>query len=100
MQIQEYVIEIVHIKGTDNFLCNLISGNPTGITNEKVCQMSRPRDILVTKIDLNLDPHVKKDLKKLAAHQSKDPRIVEIKQKLALDKTQSTTRYKVDNGIL
>jgi hypothetical protein len=64
MQIQEYDLETVHIKGTDNFLADLMSRNSVGLTGEQIANMSRPREVMVTKIDLYSDPGEKKDPEK------------------------------------
>jgi hypothetical protein len=58
MQIQEYDLEIVHIKGTDNFLADIMSRNPVGLTGKEIESMSRPREIMVSKFSLDLDPDV------------------------------------------
>lgn len=66
MEIQEYNLEIVHVKGTDTALADVLSRNPVGMTIEEVNRIGRPQEIAITKIDLNLDPQVKKDLRNLA----------------------------------
>jgi hypothetical protein len=99
MQIQEYDLEIVHIKGTDNFLADIMSRNPVGLTGEQVQNMSRPREIMVTKINFNLDPTVKRDLKNRGALQTQDHRIETLKQRLAQD-APLVSFYRFENGIL
>jgi hypothetical protein len=61
MQIQEYDLEIVYIKGRDNCFGGFISRNPTGLTGQQINYMNRTRDILVTTINLGLDPQFRKD---------------------------------------
>jgi hypothetical protein len=68
-QIQEYDLEIVHIKGTDNFSADALSRQPVGLTEEGLNQLVRPKDILVSAINLNFDPNLKKELRDLAKHQ-------------------------------
>jgi hypothetical protein len=82
MQIQEYDLHIVHIKGTNNFFADALSRNPVGLTEEGLNQLVRPKEILVSPINLNLDPDLKKELGNLAKHQLEDPRISEIMQTL------------------
>jgi hypothetical protein len=65
--------EIIHISGTQNYLADIISRNPAGLTSEQIKQLTRPRDIMVTTIKLNIDPQVKKERKELTAFQDKDP---------------------------
>jgi hypothetical protein len=99
MQIQEYDLEIVHIKGTANFLADLLSRNPVGLTGEQVENISRPTEIMVSKINLDLHPTVKRDLKNLCAYQTQDHLIETLTQRLAQD-APLVSFYKVENGIL
>jgi hypothetical protein len=66
MEIQKYNLEIVHVKGTDTALADVLSRNPVGMKIEEVNRIGRPQEIAITKIDLNLDTQVKKDLRNLA----------------------------------
>jgi hypothetical protein len=59
-----------------------LSRNPAGPTPEQIKQLTRPRGIMVRKINLDIDPQVKKDLKDLAAHQAKDPYIKGLKDRI------------------
>jgi len=72
LQLQEYDIEISHISGTQNYLADIISRNPAGLTPEQTKQLTRPRDIIVATIKFNIDSQVKKELKELATFQDKD----------------------------
>jgi hypothetical protein len=54
------MIEISHISGTQNYLADIISRNPAGLTPEQIKQLTRPRDIMVATIKLDIDPQVKK----------------------------------------
>ncbi|PNF35697.1 hypothetical protein B7P43_G17396 [Cryptotermes secundus] len=82
MQIQEYDLHIVHIKGTDNFFADALSQNPVGLMEEGLNQLVRPKEVLVSPINLNLDPDLKKELGNLAKHQLEDPKICEIMRTL------------------
>ena len=72
LQLKEYDIEISHISGTQNYLADIISRNPAGLTPEQTKQLTRPRDIIVATIKFNIDSQVKKELKELATFQDKD----------------------------
>jgi hypothetical protein len=100
LQLQEYDLEIVHIKGADNYLADIMSRNPVGLSREELNQMAKPRDILVAAIDLNVDPIIKAELRKLAAYQAEDPRIIEIKQNLGTALPPLTDKYMLRNGVL
>jgi hypothetical protein len=79
LQLQEYDIEISHISGTQNYLADMISRNPAVLTPEQIKHLTRPRDIMVATIKLNVDSQVKKELKELAAFQDKYPYIKTLK---------------------
>jgi hypothetical protein len=100
LQLQEYALEIVHIKGTDNHFADIMSRNPVGLNPEQLRQLKKPKDILVAKIDLNLDPQIKQELKDLATLQTQDVRIEELKRKLATSHTTMTDKYKLEKGVL
>jgi hypothetical protein len=55
---------------------------------------------MVAAIDLNLDPQVKKDLQNLTVHQTNDPRIQGIKEKLTKEPQTSDSKYMFRNDIL
>jgi hypothetical protein len=82
LQLQEYDIEISHISGTQNYLADIISRNPAGLTPEQIKQLTRPKNIMVATIKVNIDPHIKKELKELAAFQDKDPYIKTLKDRI------------------
>jgi hypothetical protein len=73
MLIQEYQVKIKHISGVKNYLADIISRNPAGLTQEQIRQIKKPRDIMVAVINLNISPQFKADLKDLERHQINDP---------------------------
>jgi hypothetical protein len=100
MQIQEYDLEIVHIKGTDNFFADALSRNPVGLTEEGLDQIRKPKEIFVSTINLNLDPHLKKELKDLAKYQLEDPRIKKIRQSLEASTFARTDKFMLKDQVL
>jgi hypothetical protein len=52
MQLEGYDIQISHINGTRNYLADVISRNPAGLTPEQIKQLTRPRDLIVGRIEL------------------------------------------------
>jgi transposase InsO family protein len=100
LQLQEYDLNIIHIKGSDNFLADALSRNPVGLTLEQINQIGRPRDVLVSAIKLNLDSDLKKELGDLAKHQSGDPKIQKIKQKLATALPSVQNKYMLKDDVL
>jgi hypothetical protein len=79
MLIQEYHVMIKHISGARHYTADVISCNPTGLTQE---QILKPRDIMFRVISLNIDPQVKASLKDLEVHQNNGPWVRNIKENL------------------
>jgi len=101
LQLQEHDIEISHINSTQNYLADIISCNPAGLTPEQIKQFTRPTDIMVATIKLNTDPQVKKELKELAAFQDKDPYIKTLKDQVANHAAEvQDGRYAVLDGVI
>jgi hypothetical protein len=100
LQLQEYDLEIIHIKGTENYLADILSRNPLGLNEKQIAQMTKPREVLVAAINLNVNPVIKNELKELAAYQEKDPRILEIRQKLANAIPPLKENYMLRDGVV
>jgi hypothetical protein len=101
MQLQEYDIQISHISGSQNYLADIISRNPAGQTPQQIEQLTRPRDIMVAKIELNIDHQVKKDLKELAVYQDNDPCIKNLKERVVTQPVEVTGgRYAMLDGVM
>ena len=90
LQLQEYGMEISRISGTQNYLTDIISHNPAGLTPEHIKQLTRLRDIMVATIKLKIDSQVKKEQKELAAFQDKDSYIKTFKDHV----TNQSAKYK------
>jgi hypothetical protein len=100
MQIQEYDLNIVPIKNTDNFFADTLSRNPVGITEEELSLVKKPKDIFVSAINLNLDPRLKKDLKDLAKHQLEDPKVREIRQSVKAGIPPRAINFMIKDDVL
>jgi hypothetical protein len=74
-----------------------MSRSPVGLNPDQLRQIKKPKDILVAKTDLNLDPQIKQLLRNLATLQNQDARIEELKQKLATAPTTTTEKYNLEN---
>ena len=84
-----------------NYLADIISRNPVGLTPEQIKQLTRPRDITVATIKLNTDSQVKKELKELAAFQDKDPYIKTLKDQVTNQPTEvQDRRYAILDGVI
>jgi hypothetical protein len=85
MQIQEYNLHTQHIRGSDDFLADMISRNSAGWCEREAKEIFKPKELMVATINLGTDKSVEKSLKGLATFQARDQRIKEkihiVKQK-------------------
>jgi uncharacterized membrane protein len=77
VQIQEYDLEIRHIR-VQNHLADILSRNPSGMTDEKTRDMTRPDQVRVHHIQVYKDKDLKKELKTLAELQDTDEKLTVI----------------------
>jgi hypothetical protein len=82
LAIQQYDIEICHIKGANNVLADILSRYPSELSVAETREMSMPGTIMVHAIDLKVDNSVSKDLKNLGKLQNTDPRLKGLKDKV------------------
>ena len=100
LNIQEYDIEIKHIKGVQNHLADILSRFPTGLTDEEIRNLTRPDQILVHSVQLYTDKTVCKELKDTAALQDADPRIAAIKREVTAHPTTAQQRYLLRDSVI
>ena len=98
--IQEYDILVKHIKGTDNYLADILRRNPAGLSTTEIQKLSKPNSIFVNKINLGVDSSVCKDLKRLPDLQSTDPRIEGIREKLAARPDKRDHQHRLEGNLL
>ena len=58
--IQEYDIELQHIRGVENHLADILSRNLTGLEINEIQDLTKPSTISVNKIELKIDQAVLK----------------------------------------
>lgn len=100
MEIQQYDIEIRHIKGVQNYLADVLSRSPRGLTEEETKSLTRPDQIMVTKIQVYEDKTLRKELQKLAILQDADERIAAIKGKVMSHSSTVKDRYNLQENVL
>jgi hypothetical protein len=100
MQLQEYDLKIVHIKGSDNYFADTLSRNPTGLSEESRDIAMKPRELFVAKVNLGADKTLVKELGNLSEHQRGDPAIKRLREKLERDGSKLQGRYMVRDDIL
>jgi hypothetical protein len=100
MEIQEYTLNIQHISGTKNFLADIVSRNPAGLSESEIKDLSKPRGIVIAKIDLGIDTSVGRKLKDMAMYQGQDSRLQAIIEAVRQSKGQTNGRYLFRNDTL
>jgi hypothetical protein len=53
MEIQQFDLEIRHIKGVQNHLADVLSWSPRGLTDDETRNLTRPDQIMVRKIQIH-----------------------------------------------
>jgi hypothetical protein len=64
MEMQEYDLKIKHISGSENYLADALSRNLSNLSESEIKDLSKPRSILVAKVELDLDTSISEKLKK------------------------------------
>jgi hypothetical protein len=99
LELQEYELEICHIKGSQNHFADILSRNPAGLTKEQIKEITRPKELMVAPINLNLDQSIKRELKNIEEYQTRDPAIQSIKKRLETADSTVSRRYTTHNRI-
>ena len=71
VQVQEYDLEITHIRGVQNHLADILSRNPSGMTEEQTRDLTSPDQVMVHHIQVYKYKDFKKELKALAELQDR-----------------------------
>jgi hypothetical protein len=80
VEICQFDVEIRHIKGVQNHLADILSRNPSGLTDKETRNPTRPDQVMVHHIQLYEDKSLKQDLKTLATLQETDDRLAALKR--------------------
>jgi hypothetical protein len=100
MQIQEYNLHIQNIRGTENFLAEMISQNPAGMSERDTKELLNPPTLMVAAIELCTENSVERSLKELAKIQARDKRIQEIIRLVEQEHLDVGENIMVEDGIL
>jgi hypothetical protein len=100
IELQQYGLKVCHTAGSRNFLADVLSRNPDGVTTDELRDMRQADNLIVHAIHLDIDPSIKRELKDLANHQAADQRLARIIEGLDKFPVQADTKYKISDGIL
>jgi len=78
MEMQQFDLEIRHIKGVQNHLADVLSRSPRGLTDDETRNLTHPDQIMVHKIQVYEDKTLKKELQTLAKLLDADERLADI----------------------
>jgi hypothetical protein len=99
-ELQQFDLEIRHIKGINNHLADVLSRSPRGLTDEETRQLTRPDQIMVHRIQTYEDKALKKELQTLATLQEADEKLAVIRAKVTSLPSTDKDKYKLQEGVL
>ena len=100
IQLQEYDLDVRHISGAQNHLADILSRNPSGMTEEQTRNMTQPDQVMVHRIQVYRDQDLKKELKALADLQDTDERLVDIKSRVIKGQAAGKTQFVLQDQVL
>ena len=100
LAIQQYDIEICHIKGANNVLADILSRYPSELSAAEARGLTRPGTIRVHAINLKIDNSVCRDLKNLGRLQDTDPRLKGLKDKITENTRSLEAKFKLEGDVL
>jgi hypothetical protein len=96
--IQEYDIELQHIREVENHLVDILSRNPAELEVNEIQDLTKPNTISVNKIELKIDQALLKPLKNLADKQKNDLRLRIIREKAEND--TANNKHRIEEDVL
>jgi hypothetical protein len=100
MEIQQFDLEIRHIKGVQNHLADVLSRSPRGLTDEETSNLTGRDQIMLHKIQVYDDKTLKKELQTFATLQEADERLATIKGKVTSHPNTVNDRYSLEGNVL
>jgi hypothetical protein len=100
MEIQEYDLRIEHISGVNNFFADSVSRNPFGLVKESRDLRKKHQEIVVAKINFEVDKTLLKELGSLSRHQLSDPVLNKTRENYEKDPGNYKERYMIRNDVL
>ena len=99
LEIEQWELEIQHIRGIDNTLADILSRNPPQCNNPNTANLRQRHLITVNAVNWHFASSVKGELRNLAILQNREPRLLAIKHGLTTQPTTGT-KYLLNNEVL
>ena len=100
MQIQEYNLNIQYISGAENLLADRVSRNPAGLCEGDTKELFKPKEIVVSAINIGIDNFVERSHKELSTCQARVKIIQEIIRTVEQKQKNASKNVMVQNDIL
>jgi hypothetical protein len=100
IQLQEFDLQIKHIKGVQNHMADILSRRPTGLSEQEARNINRPDKVMVNRINIYKDRGLEKELRAMGTLQGADNRLRELKQKVRTDPSRVTDYMKREDVIV
>jgi hypothetical protein len=99
IHIQEYDMEVRHIKGVQNNLADILSRNPRGMTDAQTRDLTRPDQVMFRHIQVYKDKNIKKELKALAELQGTAEKLASIKNRVTNCQPTDQTQFVLQDNV-
>jgi hypothetical protein len=100
IELQQFDLEIRHIKGVQNHLAEALSRSPSGLTDQEMRNQTRPDQVMVHGIQVSDARNIRKELQTLATLQDADERLAAIKGRVATHPASEGAQYMLKNEVL
>ena len=100
VEIQQFDLEIRHIRGVQNHLAEVFSRSPSGLTDEETRNLTGPDQTMVHKIQVYEDKTLERELQTLATLQDADKRLAAIKGRVTSQPTAVQDRFRLQENVL
>jgi hypothetical protein len=95
-----YDLEIWHVRGGQNYLANILSRNPNGMTDEQTRDLTRPDQAMVHHMQVYKDKDLKKELKAHAELQDTAEKLAVIRNRITKFQPTDRTQFVLQDNVL
>jgi len=89
-----------HVRGVQNHLADILSRNPSGMTDEKARDLTRPDLVMVHHIQIYKNKNIRKELKELAELQDTDENLAVIKNRVTKGQPTDQIQFVLQDNVL